>query len=89
MFRVEWDERALDELATLWIDADPLLRQALTAASHEIDQRLRSDPRVEGESRSGDRRVTFVPPLVVTFQVEDDRQSVLILSIRVFRRRSP
>jgi hypothetical protein len=89
MFRVEWEERALDELARFWIDADPGLRQDLTAASHTIDQRLRTDPRAEDESRCGDRRITFVPPLAVTFRIEDDTQSVLVLSVRMFRRRSP
>jgi hypothetical protein len=89
MFRVEWDERALDELATFWIDADPRMRQALTAASHDIDQRLRADPRTEGESRSGNRRVTFVPPLAVAFQIDEHRQTALVLSVRMFRRRSP
>ena len=35
MFRVAWLQSALDDLTTLWIQADPSLRQALTAASPE------------------------------------------------------
>ena len=44
MFRVDWLQTALDELARLWTNADSVLRQSLTSASHEIDQRLRADP---------------------------------------------
>jgi hypothetical protein len=62
MFQVEWDQSAIDELAALWTLGDPDQRQALTSASHAIDQRLRTDPRAEGESRMDARRVTFVPP---------------------------
>jgi ParE toxin of type II toxin-antitoxin system, parDE len=87
MFQVEWDQDALDELATLWTKANPDERQALTAASHTIDQRLKTDPRSEGESRAEDRRVMFVPPLVVIFQIEDDSQTALVLHVRMFRRR--
>ena len=39
MFRVVWLQVALDELTTLWIQADAALRQAITAASHIVDQR--------------------------------------------------
>jgi hypothetical protein len=88
MFRVEWLQSALDELARLWTQADPAGRQALTAASHEIDQRLSSDPNREGESRPKGRRLTFVPPLAVTFRVEADGQTVTVVAIRLYRRRS-
>jgi hypothetical protein len=40
MFRVEWLQTAVDEPARLWIQADSALRLALTAANHQIDQRL-------------------------------------------------
>ena len=88
MFRVEWLQSALDELTRLWTQADATLRQALTAASHAIDQRLQSDPLQEGESRFRGRRITFVPPLAVTFRVEADGQTVTVVEIRLFRRRS-
>lgn len=41
MFRVEWLQSAVDELAALWVDADSTLRQAITNASHQIDEQLR------------------------------------------------
>ncbi len=86
MFRVEWLEVALDELARLWVPADAALRQELTAASHEIDRRLQRDPYHEGESRPGGRRLTFVAPLAVTFRVEADGKTVTVLDVLLFRR---
>lgn len=44
MFRVEWLQVALDELTTQWMQADTALRQAITAASHAVEQRLANDP---------------------------------------------
>ncbi len=88
MFRVEWLQSALDMLAELWMQAASDQRQALTAASHQIDQRLSRDPHQEGESRSGGRRLTFVAPLAVTFQIEADGRTVTVLRVHVFRSRN-
>jgi hypothetical protein len=87
MFRVEWLQIALDELTDLWMQADASQRHAITTASHAIEQRLRSDPAGEGESRSGGRRITFVFPLAVRFQIEADGQTVTVLHVRLFGRR--
>jgi hypothetical protein len=89
MFRVRWERRALDALANFWTQADSSLRQAITTASHAVDQRLKSDPYNEGESRSHGRRITFAPPLAVIFRVEGDGQTVSVLEVRVFRKRRP
>jgi hypothetical protein len=40
MFQVEWLQSALDELAAIWMQADSALRQAITVATHQIDQLL-------------------------------------------------
>jgi len=87
MFRVEWLQSALDELATQWTMAASTERQAITAASHALEQRLAEDPAQEGESRSKGRRITFVPPLAVTFRVEADARTVTVVQVRVFRQR--
>jgi hypothetical protein len=71
-FQVEWLETALDELTSLWLQADAVQRRAITQATHAIELKLGSDPLNEGESRPGDRRITFVPPLAVRFRVESD-----------------
>src|SRR5260370_29774916 len=76
MFRVDWLQSALDELSALWLAADSTLRQAITAASHQIDTRLSKAPSQEGESREGDTRITLVQPLSVTFEVNEDDQVV-------------
>jgi hypothetical protein len=89
MFRIRWERRALNELADLWAKGDSAERRAITAASHTIEQRLRRDPLNEGESRSGGRRITFAPPLAVTFRIEADGHTVSVLHVRVFRKRKP
>lgn len=61
MFRVEWLQIALDELTNLWTQSNSAQRQAITSASHALENRLRRDPANEGESRPGGRRITFVP----------------------------
>lgn len=38
MFRVEWLDQALDELAAIWTAADSALRQDITAAASQIDE---------------------------------------------------
>jgi hypothetical protein len=86
MCRVRWQKKARNELAQAWLQADSAERKAITAASHEIDQRLRKDPRNEGESRTKNRRIMFVQPLVVIFRVEKDGKTVSVLQIRLFRR---
>jgi hypothetical protein len=88
MFRVEWIQSALDELARLWTQADSSLRRTLTAASHQIDKRLQSDPLNEGESRPKGRRITFVAPLAATFRVDVASRLVTVMEIRLFRPRA-
>lgn len=43
MFQVRWERRAIDELTARWLEADSVLRQAITPAVHRIDERLRAD----------------------------------------------
>jgi plasmid stabilization system protein ParE len=88
MIRVEWSQSALDELTRIWTQADSATRQAITTASHKNEQRLQRNPHSEGESRSGDRRFAFEPPLAVIFRAETDGQTVTVNQVRVFRRRS-
>lgn len=87
MFQVEWLQIALDELTDFWAQADSTQRENITAASHALEQRLQRDPANEGESRPGGRRITFIPPLAVRFQIEADGRTVTILHVRLFGRR--
>jgi hypothetical protein len=88
MFRVEWDEAALDELATIWLQADAVLRRAITAANAAIDRQLQRDPEGQGESRPEANRIAFVAPLGIRFKVDSTRRVVTIFNVWAFRQRS-
>jgi len=87
MYRVDWLPDALDDLATAWLDADSVLRRAITAAVRQVDQQLRADPFGTSESRPEGRRVTFVAPLGITFRVEAGSRSVSIVRVWVVKKR--
>ncbi len=89
MYRVEWLQSALDDLANIWNLADSAFRQQITQGSHRVEQQLRRDPHQAGESRSKGRRIVFEPPLAMVFKVEEDDQTVSILEVRCFRSRRP
>jgi hypothetical protein len=59
MFRVEWLRVAVGELAELWIEADSPFRQAITEATHALDQELQADPFRASDSREGEVRISF------------------------------
>jgi hypothetical protein len=86
MFWVRWEEMALNELTTSWTEADSALRQLITAAAHQIDQQLQSDPYGCGESRTEGRRIHFIYPLGLLYRVEEDEQTVSVLHVWRFGR---
>jgi len=81
MYQVQWLQSALDELALLWVQAESSSQQAITAATHQLDQQLRTDPDNVGESRAEDRRILFEAPLAVVFRVLPDDVRVEILHV--------
>ncbi len=81
MYHVEWAKSARAELASTWVDADSTQREAITAATAKIDEVLTISPGEVGESRSGNRRIAFVPPLGVAFAVDDAKQRVKVLHV--------
>jgi hypothetical protein len=87
MFRLEWLESALQELADIWLRADATLRQAITAATHQIEQLLLNDPLHEGESRPGGRRILHLAPLGILYRIEPDGQTVTVLRVWLYRQR--
>ena len=88
MFRVEWLQSALDELAAVWMQADSTLRQQITSSSHQIDMRLEADAIGQSESRPEGRRVLFEYPLAEIFRLEQDEQTVTVLHVWRFRKRT-
>lgn len=87
MFQVDWFEAALNELATLWMESDSGLRQVITEATNRLDQALETNPLSQGESREGNRRITFAYPLGVKFAVSRAALRGLVLHVWDIRRR--
>jgi hypothetical protein len=87
MFRVEWIQQALDELTSIWMQADSSMRQAITVATHSIDTELQVNPYRSSESRDDEERVLFVYPLAVQIEVDLQQRIVWVLHVWRFRRR--
>lgn len=85
IFTVVWKPTATSELAEIWLNAAD--RAAVTAAAHQIDTSLRVDPFTQGESRSGNRRILFAPPLGVDFEIEALDRRVDVLRVWVWPQR--
>ena len=85
-YTVTWTRSALDELATIWSQADD--RTAVATASNEIDRLLAASPYLQGESRHGNVRVMFEGSLGADFAVLAEDRRVQVLTVwRVKRSR--
>lgn len=84
-YEVEWSQRAINQLAEIWGRSTD--REAVTIASHALDQVLGRDPEDIGESRPDDQRITFATPLGVLYEVDTRRRHVLVISCWWFRQR--
>jgi hypothetical protein len=78
-YTVVWRAKAFDQLADVWLRAAE--RDKVTSAIHRIEQQLSRSPLDSGESREGNERVVFDPPLVVKFEVVADDRKVRILLV--------
>lgn len=85
-YSVRWSRQALEFLADIWL-ANPDARDEITQAADGVDRLLRTAPDEQGESRDNDRRILFIPPLVVIYRVDESNRTVRILQIRRIRRR--
>jgi hypothetical protein len=81
MYTVDRTESAVHELTSLWVNADPSLRRAVTAASHNIDKDLRHQPNEKGESREGDNRFYFAAPLGIYFRVDESANTAVVVNV--------
>lgn len=72
----------------MWTEGSPSLRQAITAATHQVDQLLANDPENEGESRDEGARVVFVFPLAVGYEIDKPKGIVRVMRVRSFRWRN-
>lgn len=80
---VVWRPDPENALASLWTEAAPEDRGAITAAADAIDRELQTRPQMLGESRSGNERMYFCPPLAVLFDVLP--QDVMVVVLKVWR----
>lgn len=80
---VHWTTSAREQLGNVWLKGDSERRRAITAAADAVDKRLATDPFNEGESRPDNQRITFEPPLGLTFRVE--RSAVYVLRVWDFQ----
>jgi hypothetical protein len=86
-YQVVWLPPALDELAAIWLAAAD--RTSVTTASHKIDERLATNPLLEGESRDSEtERIAFEPPLQVLARVSPDDCLVWVTAVAPFNRPS-
>jgi hypothetical protein len=79
-FTVEYIPEAENELARLWLSSDD--PQAFAAASNQIDDLLARDPVRNGRLLSEGLYRLEVPPLIVTYSIDDARQYVEVNSVR-------
>jgi hypothetical protein len=54
----------------------------MAAGVEALNERLRSDPEAEGESREGSFRITFIYMLAVSFHVSDTDQVVRVIGVQ-------
>jgi plasmid stabilization system protein ParE len=72
---------AEEQLAAAFLNSGD--RRAVTAATRAIDEILRAAPLAFGESRDGELRVGFEPPLAVWFSVTESDRTVVIVRFRL------
>lgn len=82
MFTLRWRNDVLEALADLYVAATPAERVRMAAAVDALNARLRSDPLVEGESRAGGYRITFISLLVVGFYVDKANREVRVARVK-------
>ena len=78
-YSVLWMPSALAELADIWTDSTD--RRAVGEAVDEIDRLLKFSPLELGEARDHARRMLFLPPVVVTYDVSKAHK--LVYELRV------
>lgn len=83
MYAVQWTQRAADELAELWLEADSPTRRQITKAVQSFDQSLRREPAQIGESRSNpSERIVFIGGIIITFRIDFSNHIVHINGVR-------
>ena len=79
-YTVVWLSSALDDLMAIWTNAYD--RQAVSDAADGIEQILRTDPVLRGETIMGSLRVLLSEPLQVIYRVMEDDRTVQVVALR-------
>jgi hypothetical protein len=85
-YSVFWVPKAEQELAAAWLAAAD--RAVVTRAAQQIDEQLRMDAHVVGESRWDGDRILFAAPLAAMFRVDAVNQTAHVLHVWRFKTRS-
>jgi plasmid stabilization system protein ParE len=85
MIAVEWTEKALDQLADIYVNVPREMRNPVVAAVEAIDRYLCEYGLKAGESRSGSIRIFFHELLVVNYAVNTENR-ILVTRVRPNRR---
>jgi plasmid stabilization system protein ParE len=83
-YTVLWTHDAEEDLGDIWIDAYD--RNAITQATHRMDQALRNDPHLQRESREGNVRIVFESPLAAHIEVAQEDRKVFVITVWTTRR---
>jgi hypothetical protein len=78
-YTVVWSDPATDRLADIYNRASD--RQAIRAASDQIDLELKRDAQRKGIPVSGNRRILRIPPLAVLFTVDTGDCMVRVVQV--------
>jgi plasmid stabilization system protein ParE len=78
-YTVVWKPSAEAKLAQIWTEAHN--RNAVAQAADAIDRSLQFNAESQGESRTGNIRITWVQPLAIHFQVEKEDCMVYVLKV--------
>ena len=81
-FTVVWGGSAERQLAQLWLDAED--RGVVRDAADRLDAALAERAGSLGESRSGNVRIAFAPPLAIEFEVFGEDRKVHVLAVWSF-----
>jgi hypothetical protein len=79
-YSVSWTPTALNALAAIWNDSTD--RNAVTTASHWLEQAIENRPIGFGEARNSSVvRIAFRPPLGIEFEIIEDDKKVRVLRV--------
>jgi hypothetical protein len=79
IYTVSWTLVAQEQLAEVWLASKR--RNAVTAASYEIERILRDNPDLVGRHRFDTLREFLSPPLGIEFEVIEADRIVHVLSV--------